>query len=82
MTKWFWLVGVILVGVTSALLWESFTEPTFVAAVSAAMSSLVTGFVMGKIFKRKTLDEEAIDRDYFRRGEIAPTKNRKHPNEH
>lgn len=34
------------------------------------------------ILKRKTPEEEALDREAYRRNEVRPTKQRPHPGEH
>lgn len=75
--KWVWIGAAVLFGIAAVSVFFAFQRPDFVAgltaaAIAAAFGAAWPGFL--RIFRRKSPEEEAADRDRDRRGEFGPRR--------
>jgi len=81
MTWFLWVAGLFLLAVVGLAMWKNFRSPAFVAGFIAVIMQSFYKYLLPKILKRKSPEEEAIDREFYRRGEKRPTKFNRHPGE-
>jgi hypothetical protein len=79
-----WSIGAALFGAALWAVYRAFSNPVFVAKItayvtSAAFKALLPDLI--KAFRPKSPEEQKLDNEAYRRGETCPTKLRPHPDE-
>ena len=73
----FWIGGAGLLAIAGFAVWRAFQNPAFYAAAI----KMIVAALLPVILKRKSPEEEKLDNEAYRRNQVRPTKQRRHPGE-
>jgi hypothetical protein len=76
--KWLWIAAAIIVLAAAAGVWFAFQRPDFVAGLTAVAAGALWKALGPNLLKRKSPEEEAIDRQRVREG-LSPIWKRPRP---